>query len=551
MSAGHSRRAHRRRHRPPDGARGWELSLLTRLTAGVCLLAFEWLLVSVLFDTGAMNSGREWWAIVVRKGPVLTQMGVGAGLLLCVSLGWSLRLSFHERSRIDWDWLAAHLVSFVSLLCLLRFVLSAELRTAANPGLWVMGAGGLTLVTAGLWLRATIPGERMPDAWRGAAIAGLLAGPAGVLAWGGGRAARELWSALPELTLRFAERLLTLTGGEVVCIPAEQVIGLGSFSVKITEDCSGYQGIGLIWLFLVIYLWVFREGLRFPQALLLLPLGTLAVYVMNTVRIVVLVLLGTYFSPKLALEAFHSQAGWIAFDAVGIGLVLLAQRTALLSRPMAVAAGTEAGQGATAWYVAPFLVLVASAIGAAAFSSEPGMWYPLRASAAAVVLLMFWQRYGELRTPWSWGAIGYGLVVGGLWLLLEPIEASAGRIELPGGWPAAAVYGWWGLRIAGTVVLAPLVEELAFRGYLMRRMDSLYFERVSLRQVSRKGLIGSSILFGLLHPGHLIAGTLAGLLFGVAVQRRGWLLDGVVAHGVANALIAGVAVATGRHGLLT
>lgn len=528
-----------------------ELTLLARLIAGVSLLAGEWLLVSLLFDTGAMNTGREWWAIVVRKGPVLVQVGVGAGLLLCAGLWWSLRQSFRERSRPDWNWLAAHLASFVVLLLALRFVLSAELRTAAAPGRWVAGTGVLALVTAGLWFRAMIPAGRMPDAWRGIGVAGLLAAPAGVLAWGAGRAARELWLALPDATLRFAEPLLRMTGGEVICRPNELVIGLETFSVTVSEDCSGYQGIGLIWLFLVIYLWVFREGLRFPQALLLIPLGTLAVYVMNVVRIVALVLLGAYVSPGLALEAFHAQAGWMAFDAVGIALVLLTQRSSFLSRNVPGAAVHAPGRDATVWYVAPFLVLVASAMGTAAFSSDPALWYPARISAAALTLLLFQQHYGELRTLWSWEAVGYGLIVGGLWLLLEPAETGDRRIDLPSAWSPMAVDAWWGFRLAGTVVAVPLVEELAFRGYLMRRMDSLYFERVSLQVVSWKGMIGSSVLFGLLHPGHWVAGTVAGLLFATAVQRRGRLLDGVVAHGVANALIAGVAVATGRHGLLT
>ncbi len=515
------------------------------------LLAGEWLLVSLLFDTGDMNTGREWWAIVVRKGPVLVQIGVGAGLLLSAGLWWSLRLSFQERSRPDWKWLAAHAVSYVVLLRVLSFVLSAELRTAVDPGRWVVGAGVLAVVSGGLWLRAMIPAARMSDAWRGIGIAGSLAAPAGVLAWGTGRAARELWLLLPDATLRLAEQMLRLTGGDVICRPEQLVIGLGTFSVTVSEDCSGYQGVGLIWLFLVIYLWVFREGLRFPQALLLIPLGTLAVYVMNVVRIVTLVLLGAYVSPDLALEAFHAQAGWIAFDAVGIALVLLTQRTAFLSRSVAVPAANEPGWNASAWYVAPFLVLVASAIGAAAFSSEPVLWYPARILAGMLVLLTFWPRYQELRTSWSWGAIGFGLIVGGLWLLLEPEGSVGGQLALPSAWPRAAISAWWGFRLAGTIVVVPLIEELAFRGYLMRRMDSVYFERVSLQSVSWKGLIGSSILFGLLHPGHWIVGIAAGLLFGVAVQRRGWLLDGVVAHGVANALIAGVAVATGRHGLLT
>jgi membrane protease YdiL (CAAX protease family) len=48
----------------------------------------------------------------------------------------------------------------------------------------------------------------------------------------------------------------------------------------------------------------------------------------------------------------------------------------------------------------------------------------------------------------------------------------------------------------------------------------------------------SSIAFGALHGGRWIAGTLAGLLYGYAVLRRGKLGDAVVAHATTNAILA-------------
>jgi len=50
------------------------------------------------------------------------------------------------------------------------------------------------------------------------------------------------------------------------------VVGTDSFAVEIAWQCSGYEGIGLVWAFLGAYIWFFRRQLRFPQAwLLLLP----------------------------------------------------------------------------------------------------------------------------------------------------------------------------------------------------------------------------------------------------------------------------------------
>jgi membrane protease YdiL (CAAX protease family) len=49
----------------------------------------------------------------------------------------------------------------------------------------------------------------------------------------------------------------------------------------------------------------------------------------------------------------------------------------------------------------------------------------------------------------------------------------------------------------------------------------------------------------LLH-GRWLAGTVAGLLFAAALYRRGRLMDAVVAHATANALITAYVLTTGQ-----
>ena len=103
-------------------------------------------------------------------------------------------------------------------------------------------------------------------------------------------------------------------------------MGTGAFHVEVAPECSGYEGIGLIWVFLSAYLWFFRRTLRFPQALWLLPVGTVVIWLANVARIVALVAVGAWVSPAVALGGFHSQAGWLAFNAVALGLVAVSRR---------------------------------------------------------------------------------------------------------------------------------------------------------------------------------------------------------------------------------
>lgn len=88
-------------------------------------------------------------------------------------------------------------------------------------------------------------------------------------------------------------------------------------------------------------------------------------------------------------------------------------------------------------------------------------------------------------------------------------------------------------------VLAPLCEEVAFRGYLLRT--------VAIRRGAAAGLAASTLLFALLHldPVRLPALLLQGLLFGWLALRSGNTWTAVAAHAVNNALAAGAVLASG------
>jgi CAAX prenyl protease-like protein len=127
-----------------------------------------------------------------------------------------------------------------------------------------------------------------------------------------------------------------------------------------------------------------------------------------------------------------------------------------------------------------------------------------------------------------------------LWIALEPAHDLAalegwrnGLAALP--LPVAAL--WLAFRASGSVIVVPLAEELAFRGYLLRRLLSPDFTSVSFAKFGWLSLMGSSVAYGLLHE-RWLAGTLAGLLFAFAQYRRGRLTDAVLAHAITNLLLA-------------
>ena len=378
------------------------------------------------------------------------------------------------------------------------------------------------------------------------ALARMLARSAGVLAAGLflGTAAFALGSVLGEAwflaeplargTLWLSDRFLGLVLDARIYEPEALVLGTEAFPVHVTKHCSGYEGMSIFLLFYLVFLALWRRRLRFPHVLLLLPLGMGLAWVLNAVRIAALVLIGTFISPDLAVDGFHVNAGWPLLCGVALGCVYVGTRVRFFS---ADAAEHRGEVNPTFVYLAPLILWTALGLVFGAIVPDPESLYPVR--AALVLALLVWQRreHAWLRPTWTASAALYGVLAFGIWTLLLlawPGDPSAGRVGASIPRDAAAI--WWTVRAVGTCTITPILEELAFRGYLMRRLVSADFEGVDPGSVGWMPVVGSSLAFGLLHP-NWIAGAGAGLAYGLAYRRRGKLFDAVVAHGMTNLFV--------------
>jgi CAAX prenyl protease-like protein len=84
----------------------------------------------------------------------------------------------------------------------------------------------------------------------------------------------------------------------------------------------------------------------------------------------------------------------------------------------------------------------------------------------------------------------------------------------------------------------PIAEELAYRGYLMRRLIQADFESLPFHAVRWPALALTAVVFGLAHGALWLPGIVAGLAYGLLVIRCGRLGEAVAAHATTNALIA-------------
>lgn len=368
----------------------------------------------------------------------------------------------------------------------------------------------------------------------------------GLAAWVLGLLAQGLWEPLAWLTLECVHALLTIVVFDPVASVEHSLVGTRRFYVHIAPACSGVEGIGLMLAFLGGYFYVERQRLRWPRALILLPITALGIWLLNILRIAALVAVGTWFSPAIAEGGFHSKAGWLLFTLVTLGTVLFVKKTALFQRadPSSTLSTTVGARGAPqevvhradAAYLLPLLSVLAVTLICGLFTSNFDFFYPLRVMVALVVLSYYRREYPKF----TWSSLGWGIVVGlgvfAVWVLgfQMPEAGSQSRLgENLAALPRVHAVVWLAFRFVGTTVTVPIIEELAFRGYLMRRISARDFEQLPLAQSSWLGLIVASLAFGALHSQWAL-GIVAGLAFGGLARARGRLGDAVVAHAVAN-----------------
>jgi exosortase E/protease (VPEID-CTERM system) len=521
----------------------------------VAILAAEVLVLSFHFDIAISKNNPRWLVWTVDNSDDFLRIGISfAGLALIVLAPHlrNLSIELHRlKNPLGTIWLLAHLLSFGIFFFLTERLLESPDGSFHVPIAWFIFWIVVVATTIVFWLLSLAPIQFWGTLVKKKSMALQLAGFTAIAAWTGGVLIQQLWRPLAEITFWLTRLLLKSILPSVTSDAKEGMLGTPTFQVLIAPECSGYEGISLITVFVAVYIWVFRNELRFPQSLLLFPIGILAIYVANVIRLAALILFGTYVSPDAAVSGFHSQAGWIAFNVIAVGIIAVAHRTAFFSAAYRELPVPSKNHLATALLV-PFFAMMAAAMLTKAFSAAFNVFYPLQVIVTAAVLWYFRKTYSRLSWEWSYHAVAIGIVVFFMWILLEPApEYSRSHVEVGLAERHYWVEATWILfRVIGTVITVPLAEELAFRGYLTRKLISPDFENIAPGQFTWFSFLLSSILFGLMHS-RLVAGTIAGMLFAVALYRRGQFGDAVVAHMTANALIAAYVLMYGRWALWT
>lgn len=102
------------------------------------------------------------------------------------------------------------------------------------------------------------------------------------------------------------------------------------------------------------------------------------------------------------------------------------------------------------------------------------------------------------------------------------------------------------MRVLRAAVLVPIVEELFWRGWLMRWIIRHKFEEVPLGTYAPAAFWITAALFALEHGPYWEVGFLSGAVYNWWMVRVKRVSDLVLAHSVTNACLAAYVLATGR-----
>jgi exosortase E/protease (VPEID-CTERM system) len=522
-----------------------------RWLLAAALLVAEYVVALLVFDSQRMPITRDTkaFALIGESMPLIIVVMTAT---LLIGSGPSkaemseIAAAFRQRRR-TWPLFVGHLLAYALAIGITIFVFNPGLELQ-RPWIWVVLWAASSVCSFFLLVAAVVPKAALRPVAKPAARALAVGLVVGVLAMLAGGATSVLWRPMSRLTLEVVAFLLELTGHDVVGIPEDLVIGTPTYEVFVDQPCSGYEGIGLITVMLVFYLFSFRKSLRFPNALLLLPIGIVLIWIANSIRIAALIAVGTWISPEVAEGGFHSAAGWLLFCTITLGLVAVSRQSGWFALHASQTKGSfHTPEGA---FLLPLLFLIATSLVTGLFSTGFDYLYGLRVLTPLIPLWIFRGYYADLRWSWAWTPIFLGLFVFVLWVALEPAPTPEAVALIPSAlreMPVAAAAFWLIARVLGSSIVVPIAEELAFRGYLLRRLIDADFTAVSPKQFTWASFLISSVAFGALH-GRWVAGILAGMIYAAAQYRRGRISDAIVAHSVTNALLAAYVVIFGHWG---
>jgi CAAX prenyl protease-like protein len=232
---------------------------------------------------------------------------------------------------------------------------------------------------------------------------------------------------------------------------------------------------------------------------------------------------------------------------------------ASVSRPVeAYYHGSLPRRPTTLAYIAPFLAFIGIMAVEKATGLSTAWLYPIRFLIVTGVLLAFSRAPLAVRPSRFWLSAALGAAVFALWIAPDVLFGPGYRhywLFQNGvmGAPTSSIptnlrHSVWFLvlRTASCTLLVPPVEELFWRGWLMRWIIDKEFLKVPLGTYSAAAFWMVAVTFASEHGPYWEVGLAAGIIYNWWIVRTHNLADCIVAHAVTNGLLSAYVLMTGQ-----
>jgi hypothetical protein len=209
--------------------------------------------------------------------------------------------------------------------------------------------------------------------------------------------------------------------------------------------------------------------------------------------------------------------------------------------------------------VLPFVVFLGLTFFQGQFGEASKYWvYAAKTVVGAWLVWLVWPLVTEMRWKLSLPAVVTGIGVFAVWVGLDPWYPKTSELFVKLGlsnaktaaeqaaaiWNPHLAFGqgtalaWLFIvvRIAGSTLVVPPLEEAFYRSFLYRFIAKSDFTSVSLRQFLPVPFLVTVMFFGLAHE-QWLAGVLCGAAYQWLVLRSGALGEAMTAHAITNALL--------------
>jgi uncharacterized protein len=213
-------------------------------------------------------------------------------------------------------------------------------------------------------------------------------------------------------------------------------------------------------------------------------------------------------------------------------------------------------RGAEVGYIAPFAAFV-GIMAVERLLGLPLVWsYGLRLAMVSTLLVLFSRPYISFLPSAPLASIGIGIAVFLVWIgpdvlfgyrhfwLFENSVLGSATTNIAPELKHNLLFLI--IRILGTAVIVPLVEELFWRAWLMRWLINNDFLSVPLGKYVPSAFWTVAILFASEHGSYWEVGLAAGVIYNWWLVRTRNLADCILAHGITNAILAGYVILAGQ-----